>query len=80
MERQGVGGLGKEEEAMDFQVGKYYVLGQADKYLDGPCETYLGALRVWFFYYPRSVKIKQWTASGWKADFARWEEGAWQDK
>jgi|GEM_PF-5377131 len=64
---------------MKFAVGQYYILGTNDKYLDGPCETYLGALKIWFFYYPRSARIKQWTEQGWNSQIARWVKGAWQD-
>lgn len=79
MERQEVGGLGKEEEAMDFEIGKYYILGSEGAYLDGPCKTYLGALGVWFFCHPRSARIKQWTANGWVSPAPLWVKGAWQD-
>lgn len=59
-------------------VGKYYLVGDDERVLDGPCETYLGALKVWFFYHPRSARVKQWTASGWKVPIALWVNGAWQ--
>jgi len=64
---------------MDFEVGKYYILGPGDEYLDGPCKTYLGALMIWFFYYDQSARVKQWTASGWVSPAARWVKGAWED-
>lgn len=47
-------------------IGKYYILSPSDEYLDGPCDSYDGALKVKTFYYQKNAKIKQWTENGWK--------------
>ncbi len=63
---------------MDLKVGCHYILGPQDKYLDGPFMAYLGALTVWFFYYSRDAKIKQWTEKGWDVNIALWVKDAWK--